>query len=164
MSESVNHQSTTVNDSSIPLLETDIFFADLLVVISFATLSLVAAVVFLFRMSADAWGGQLTMALFFLAVTIWIIFTPKTFHLYADRLVIKKPLTYLPATTTVIRLSAIKEVYIGRRGYPGRGTFMTVKTRSSTYQYRIASDIAFIDDFIDHLRVQGIKAEREAHC
>lgn len=161
MSESVTRSPATAEEqSSIPLLETDIVFADLLICISFAILSLVAAIVLILRMSSDAWGGQLTLALFFLAVAIWIVFTPQTYHLYPDKLIIKKPLTYLPFTTTVIPVSAIKEVIIKEGSYPRRRTYLTIRTHSRNYEYRIAKDIDFIDGFIGELQQLGVHSRK----
>lgn len=160
MSETVTHPSATAEEpSSLPLFETNLFFGDLLICISFATISVIAAIVCLYLMSPASWGGQLTMALFFLLIAGWILFTPHTFHLYGDKLVIKKPLTHLSGTTTVIPLSAIRQVQFTRFTGPRRGTFMRIKTHGKTIEYRI-TDRPYIDDMIWQLQQLGVKARR----
>lgn len=162
MSETVTHPAATADEpSSLPLFETNLFFGDLLVCISFATISVIAAIVCMSLMSPASWGGQLTMSLFFLVIAGWILFTPHTFHLYKDRLIIKKPLTHLSGTTTSIPLSAIRQVQFTRFNGSRRGTFMRVKTYNKTFEYRIMNR-PYIDDMICHLQELGVKARRNS--
>ncbi|MBW8687413.1 YdbT family protein [Chitinophaga rhizophila] len=161
MPEPATHESAiAANRSSTPLLETDVYFGDILIGISFAALSIIAALFCFFHMSSGSWGGQLTLAVFFLAVAVWILFTPHTFHLYTDRLIIRKPLTRLSATTTVIPLDQIKEVTIRRAGYGRKSTFLLIETHSRYYEYRIARNASFPDTLIHQLRQLGIQANR----
>lgn len=164
MSQSATRRPATVEEQSpIPVLETDVVFADLLICISSATLSLATAILLLFNMSAAAWGGQLTLAFFFIAIAMWAAWSSETYHLYTDKLLIKKPLTYLSSTTTVIPLSSMKEVTIKTVKYRHRRTYLTIKTRSRTYQYTVSRDMEFIDTFIAKLQQLGVNAHKDSY-
>jgi hypothetical protein len=151
--------TATANSTSVPVIETTASLLELLVTGFAIVMSLVFSVILLFQMSTAAWGEQLTTIVILLMAAVWAAFSVRTFHLYHDRFVIKRPMIFVAKADTTVKLSAVKEVIFKHVNGPYSGTFtcMIIKARSTNYGYRIPKNVEMITEFAAHLQQLGIK-------
>lgn len=162
MPDLLNPRPVTSASTNTPILEKDASVVDLLISALLALLALSFAIISFTQMSRASWGGQLTIGTFFLGVFIFAIFSFATFHLYPDRLVIRRPLSFTSRTEAVFPLSGIKEVIFKKiKGHRGTGICLIIKSRGRNAQYDFDKDIVLIDQFIAALQKLGVKASKQ---
>jgi hypothetical protein len=106
-------------------------------------------------------GGNLFLAIFCLVFTIQVIRTSKTFHLYSNRLIIRRPLFFSRKTDIVVNLNEIKEIIFRRiRGRYG-GPHIIIKAKRFNESYRIDFSNRILNEFIAKLIEREVKTSKE---
>ena len=112
---------------------------------------------FLLNLQKGELGFQLFVLIFSLILLIQAIRTTKTFLIFDDKIVIRRPLTLTNKTDVVFKLDDLKEIIF--RNIKGRfgGPHLIVISNKNTISYRINSDKEVINEFINTLNRKGIK-------
>lgn len=143
------------------IFKTNLTVFDIFLVI----IQLVAGILGIGYFSATAtwneWGGQIFILCFFILWIIQVIRVAKTFHLYSDRLIIKRPFFFTEKTNVIFMTVDIKEVIF--RKIKGRfgGPHIIIKTKKLNASYRIDFSNSVLEDFINQLQRLGIKSSKE---
>jgi len=143
-----------------PVYETEASFLELIGSAIAMGLSIVFAVVSLCEMSASAWGGQLTMVVFFVVACIWIAFSVRSHYIYTDRLEVKCPLTFTDKTTYTIPFADIQEVVINYTSNRYPFSELVVRTANRTHSWRFPRSVHLINTFASHLEGRGVKVKK----
>ncbi|TNE74862.1 hypothetical protein EP331_00560 [bacterium] len=139
------------NKINKPIFETNLTVFDKFLVIIQLGAGVLGIGYFSAKFTRDDWGGQIFILCFFAIWIIQVIRVAKTFHLYQDRLIIKRPFFFTKKTNVIFR--KIK----GRFG----GPHIIIKAKRLNESYRIDFSNFVLDDFITQLQKLGIKSSKE---
>ena len=109
----------------------------------------------------DDWGAQLFILCFFIFWIIQVIRGAKTFHLFSDKLIIKRPFAFTQMTNVVFMAADIKEVIFKKINGRFGGPYILIKSKRINEAYRINFSNSVLDNFITHLQELGIKSSKE---
>ena len=145
------------NKSTEVLFETSLTWLDYL--LSFVSLIFGATALFYFAftMTKSEWGAQLFMCVFFLIWIIQGVRVEKTFHLFADKLIVRRPLSFTTNTDVIFNISELKEIIF--RKVKGRfgGPHIIIKSKRINESYRIDFNKDTLNKFNLTLTELGIK-------
>lgn len=139
--------------NATPLFETSLSRQDK---VFFALQTLLSLAVFIKALSLFTetdWGWPLFLALFAVGLFIQGILIAKTFHLYADRLVVRRPLFFTRKTDRSFPIAEIKELLFKKL----KGPYLHIKLKRSEASYQLGFDADTRATFITHLEALGLK-------
>lgn len=143
------------------IFETNLTVFDRFLVIIQIAAGVLGIVYFSAKLTRDEWGSQIFILSFFAFWIIQVIRIAKTFHLYHDRLIIKRPFFFTEKTNVIFMTADIKEVIF--RKIKGRfgGPHIIIRAKRLNGSYRINFSNSVLDDFIVQLQRLGIKSSKE---
>lgn len=132
-------------------------FSDIAEGCFFILLGLFGVVKFSLEITNDSKFGQITLIIFFIFLVIQGIRVAKTFLLYEEKLVVRRPLTLTTLTDIEFPTCEIKEVVFKRIKGRFGGQHILIKSRSKYISYRIECSNKEIKEFIEKLNSLNIK-------
>ncbi len=100
--------------SEVPIFETTLSRVDNLIAIGQIALGALGITWTTSKAVNLGWGLQLFFCLFFAGWIVQAVRRAKTFHLFADRLVVRRPFTFTTKTDQVYKVQEIREVIFSR--------------------------------------------------
>lgn len=143
------------------MFETKLQFKDKFLAILQIILGLGLALIYLSTMTKSQWGGQFFIASFFILFAIQGIRTTKTFLLFQDKLIVKRPFFFTNSTDIVFKIDEIKEIIF--RNIKGRfgGKHIIIKSKKLNESYRIDFPEKTLGEFIFKLTELGVKTSKD---
>jgi hypothetical protein len=140
-----------------PIFESKLSLLDLLDGGFLIIIGLLGIIKFSFDFTNVGELEPLLLTIIFSALFIQGIRVIKTFILYEEKLIIRRPLTLTKKTDVVFQTSEIKEIIF--RKIKGRfgGPHILIKSRSKHISYRIGSKEREIKEFIEKINSLNIK-------
>ncbi len=148
-------------ETETPLFETTMTWLEKLFVAGQIGLGFLGLVYFASKFTKADWGGQLFMCFFFVIWIVQAIRVAKTFHLFADRLVIRRPFFFTTKTDQTFKIDEIKEVIFRRIKGRFGGPHLIVKAKRLNDDFRIDFGTEIRNDFIAQLTKLGVKVSSE---
>ncbi|HYD22904.1 MAG TPA: hypothetical protein VEB40_15580 [Flavipsychrobacter sp.] len=144
-----------------PLLETTLTWLEKLLTIGQIAVASYALFYYASKFTKAEWGGPLFLCLFFMGWIIQAIRVAKTFQLFADRLVVRRPFSITTKTDRIFKVAELREVIF--RNVKGRfgGPHLIIKAKKFDDSFRIVLGEKRKNDFIDQLTKLGVKVSRE---
>lgn len=111
--------------------------------------------------TSTSWVERILFILFLSFWIIQIIRASKTFHLFSDKLIVRRPLFFSKRTDVVFKLAEINEVIFRRIKYKFGGPHIIIKSKSRSESYRIDLSDETLNQFITSLSESGLKVSTE---
>lgn len=144
----------------ITLFETTITKLDMFLTIGKIGIGIVGLVKFASNLfTKSGWGFDLFMCIFFILWIIQAIRGVKTFHLFPERLVVKRPFFFTTKTDKTFKTDEIKEVVFHRIKGKYGGWFLNIRAEQLRHNddFRIHFGANIRSEFITQLNNLGVK-------
>ena len=147
--------------TEIPLFETTMSWLDKLLVTGQIAFGFFALIFSASKFTKEDWVGKLFICFFFFIWIVQAIRVTKTFHLFADRLVIRRPFFFTTKTDQTFKIDELKEVVF--RGIKGRfgGPHIIIRAKLHNDAFRIDIGTEIRNIFIAQLTKLGVKVSTE---
>lgn len=148
-------------NTNILLFETRLTKFDKFLVLVYLVAGTIGLIFSVVHLLFKQWGICLFICTVLILQMIQAIRVAKTFHLYSDRLVVKRPFFFSDKTDHVFKVSQLKEVRF--RDIKGRfgGPHLIVRSVGLHESYRIDMKEEDVSRFITSLTYLGIKTGRD---
>ncbi len=145
----------------MPLFKTAINQVEKLFVVGRIGIGSIGLFGFASKITKEEWGGPIFLCLFFIIYIVQAIRVAKTFHLFEDKLIIRRPFSFTNKTDQTFKIELIKEIIFRRiRGKFG-GPHLIIIGKGINAGFRIEIETQERNDFIKCLTKLGIKVSSE---
>ncbi len=136
------------NHIETPLFETTLTWLDKLLAIGQIALGFWGLIYFASQLTKSSWGGQLFLCFFFVILIVQAIRVAKTFHLYADKLIVRRPFFFTTKTDQTFKIDELKEVIFRRIKGRFGGPHLIIRAKRLSDTFRIDFGTEIRNDFI----------------
>lgn len=141
----------------VPIFETTLGRVDKLLAIGQIALGALGIIWFTSTAVNLGWGLQLFVCLFFAVWIVQAVRGAKTFHLFSDRLVVRRPFTFTTKVDQVYRVEELREVVFSRIKGRFGGPHLHIRANGRYADYRIDFTEKIRNIFISELVKLGVK-------
>lgn len=113
------------------------------------------------KFTKSEWGAVLFICLFFFIWIIQAIRATKTFHLYADKLVIRRPFFFTTKSDQTFKIDELKEVIFRRIKGRFGGPHLIIRAKRLNDDFRIDFGTEIRNQFTTQLARLGVKVSSE---